>query len=62
MNEEKQETEEVVEEVQIHKLKTVSGDDHKHIWINDWNDDEGKSHWQCTKCFAGIYRPIKKGK
>ena len=48
------------EESVIHKVKTVSdGSSHKHIWLPDWQDDEGKQHFQCSKCMQGIYRPIK---
>ena len=51
------------EESVIHKVKTVSdGSNHKHIWVEDFADNEGKQHFSCSKCWAGIYKPIKKGK
>ena len=53
--------EEEVEESTIHKVQTVSdGSNHKHIWIEDYTDNEGKIHLQCSKCFQGSWK--QKGK
>lgn len=51
---------EEVEESVVHKVETVSdGSNHKHKWIPDFIDSEGKQHFSCSSCWSGIYKVIK---
>lgn len=45
---------------ETHKPKQVhDGSGHKHIYIPDFQDDEGRQHFTCAKCWAGKYERIK---